>query len=277
MQTKITADDISQYLNTRDDFDLELFAIRTVGADGWDVTHGGTYVDSVTGKFRQFDIRARRAFSHGRNVVLCVECKSLSPENPLVVSRVARPETESYHDLLSLVSRPEIGDVVPIVARCDGRGGLYGADARTGKSMMQISKKREGGFKSSDSEAFDKWSQASASSASLFDEIAHTRASLPTTELYFFLPVLLVSNETLWVVDYQSDSSRGEPRCENEAIYFIDRAFEIDHPRYKGRYRMTHLHIHTRSGFERLIQKLGASDSLMMDKIFGPALKSTAR
>lgn len=75
-------------------------------------------------------------------------------------------------------------------------------------------------------------------------------------------------------MDYQSDGTRGPPSQENEAIYFVDRACDIDHPRYKGRYCQTHLHIHTRVGFERLIQKLGAADSRLMEKIFGEALKA---
>lgn len=275
MSNEITADDIAQYLSARDDFDLELFAERTLESNGWDVTHGGTYPDPVTGKFRQFDIRAKRTFSHGRNVFLCVECKSLSRENPLVVSRVARPESESYHHLISLVPRPQIGDTVPRVARCDQRTQtLYSVDARTGKSMTQISKNREGGFRTSDSDTYDRWSQALASSAPLIREIAHTTVYLQTLAICFFMPILLVSDETLWVVDYQADGTRGPPRQENEAIYFVDRACDIDHPRYKGRYCQTHLHIHTRVGFERLIQKLGAPDSFLMEKIFGEALKA---
>ena len=41
----IKAEDISRYLDDRDDFDLELFAFRTLKANGWFAELGGTYVD----------------------------------------------------------------------------------------------------------------------------------------------------------------------------------------------------------------------------------------
>ena len=272
---EITADDISRYLNKRDDFDLELFAYRTLCASGWDVVLGGTYVDAVTGKFRQFDVRASKTFSHGRVVVLCVECKGLRRENPLVVSRVERPFAESYHDILVLRPRPQIGDVVPSVAHCQATGPtLYRQDEFAGKSMTQISKKNNDEFKVSDAETYDKWFQALASSEPLITEIAHTPANHSAPAFYFFMPVLVISDETLWVVDYQADRSRMTPRLENEAVYFVNRDFKITYQRFKGNYRQPHLHIETRVGFERLIQKLDAPDSRFMDKIFGQVLRS---
>lgn len=273
MSNVITSEDISQYLNTRDDFDLELFAYRTLQASGWQVAHGGTYVDSVTGKFRQFDVRARRTFSHERNLVLCIECKSLSRENPLVVSRVERPSAESFHDILLLTPRPQIGDTIPTVAPCKSEGpSLYRAADRTGKSMTQISKKAKDEFKTTNTETYDKWSQALASSEPLIHEVASTRTNLLAPTFYFFMPILLLSDETLWIVDYQIDGTRAPPRLENEAIYFVNREFAISHPRYKGSYHQTHLHIYTRVGFDRVIRQLEHPDSRLMDKIFGQVM-----
>lgn len=275
MANEITADDISRYLNTRDDFDLELFAYRTLCASGWDVVLGGTYVDVVTGKVRQFDIRAYKTFSHGRVVVLSVECKSLRRDNPLVVSRVERPFAESYHDLLILKPRPEIGDVAPFVAHCEPPGPtLYRQGEFTGKAMTQISRKNNDEFKSSDAETYDKWFQALASSEPLITEIAHTLPNRSEPAFYFFIPVLVLSDETLWVVDYQADRSRLNPRLENQAVYFVNRTIRIAHRRFSGSYLQPHLHIETRVGFQRLIEKLDAPDSRLMDKIFGQVLRT---
>jgi len=100
--SEITEADIQKYLDDRDDFDLELFAFRTLKANGWFAELGGTYVDPVLGKPRQYDVRARIRFSQGieRELYLAVECKSLTKENPLVVSCVPRPIRESLHDVI---------------------------------------------------------------------------------------------------------------------------------------------------------------------------------
>ena len=58
----ITAADIAQYLDVRDDFDLELFAYQELRQHGWDAHHGGTYMDPFTEKPRQYDVSARKEF-----------------------------------------------------------------------------------------------------------------------------------------------------------------------------------------------------------------------
>jgi hypothetical protein len=96
----ITDVEIEQYLDSRDDFELELFAVRTLKGNGWEVRHGGRYIDPVKGIGRQYDVRTWREFELGRRVSLAVECKSLSPEFPLVISRVPRPPTDVGHDVI---------------------------------------------------------------------------------------------------------------------------------------------------------------------------------
>jgi len=54
----ITAADISEYLQTRSDFDLELFVCRALRERGYVTAHGGTYIDPAKGIPRQFDVRA---------------------------------------------------------------------------------------------------------------------------------------------------------------------------------------------------------------------------
>lgn len=50
--------DIQEYVNARSDFDLELFVYRTLRDKWLAAQHSGTYIDAVTGKYRQFDVRA---------------------------------------------------------------------------------------------------------------------------------------------------------------------------------------------------------------------------
>src|ERR1700730_3534769 len=112
MSNEITAQNIVEYLENRDDFDLELFAYRELIAIGWPAHHGGNYVDSVTGKFRQYDVRAIKPFANSTYVSLSVECKSLTPEHPLLISRVPRSSLDSYHELTTCIDDPNVPDVV---------------------------------------------------------------------------------------------------------------------------------------------------------------------
>src|ERR1039458_2812506 len=95
----ITDADIDAYLTSQNDFDLELFVYRQFNEHGWDARHGGAYTDRITGKARQFDIRATkcRGVAVGRALVLrfAVECKALTKECPLLVSCVPRTDRKS--------------------------------------------------------------------------------------------------------------------------------------------------------------------------------------
>jgi hypothetical protein len=135
----ISADDIGRYLDDRDDFDLELFAYRSLRERGWQAFLGGAYVDSNTLKPRQFDVRARMGFSHRRELYLAVECKSLSQDFPLVVSRVPRPDIEASHDVIRRWKRAEIGDTAIAVEHSDPNHlKLYSTGEMVGKSATQI-------------------------------------------------------------------------------------------------------------------------------------------
>ncbi len=77
----ITETDIDEYLRTRSDFELELFVYHTLRECGWDITHGGTYIDPLTSKARQFDLRAVFEMYRGHlimpkyRVAMAIECK----------------------------------------------------------------------------------------------------------------------------------------------------------------------------------------------------------
>src|ERR1700733_8316779 len=96
----ITAIDINEYLQTRSDFDLELFVCRSLRECGYVTAHGGTYIDPVKGIPRQFDVRAHAQFHKQFGIEFAVECKSISVDAPLVVSRVPRTDTEAFHELV---------------------------------------------------------------------------------------------------------------------------------------------------------------------------------
>jgi hypothetical protein len=268
MSDGITAQNIVEYLENRDDFDLELFAHRELIARGWPAHHGGTYVDSVTGKFRQYDVRAIKPFANSTYVSLSVECKSLTQEHPLLVSRVPRSLLDSYHHLTACLDDPDVPNAVSFSVKKSGeRLPLYRTDDMVGKAITQVhwDKKAGGGrLTTSDSETHEKWSQALASTA---DNLEGAGTFSGDGAAYtFHMPVLLVSDHTLWVVDYADDGTRAEPRQEDEATLFVGREYKCG---LEQCLHLTHLHIYTRTGFKAMLGNLASPTGLLWDRMFG--------
>lgn len=169
MRKEITQADIAEYLVTQSDFDLELFVDRSLQERGITTSHGGSYFDSVTGKSRQYDVRAYAYIPPHCGIFFSIECKSLSKTFPLVVSRVPRPADDAYHELMRTWGRKGMGEDFQDSIRSNERMPLYRADAPVGKKTVQVGReegKREGEkkpFIASDGETFDKWSQALSS------------------------------------------------------------------------------------------------------------------
>jgi len=274
MGQDITADHIAQFLESRDDFDLELFANRELKEHHWRALHGGTYIDPFTNKPRQFDLQAWSRFPLHCEIFLAVECKSLSTENPLVVSRVPREAIDSYHNILRKTYRPAQGDSSTSVDKIDAGIMLYPEQKQVGKSTTQIrwndnSKK----LVSSDSETYDKWSQALSSAADLLATYAKKPHSSVEPTFVFVLPVLIVSDQSLWVVDYSDSGTRRAPEQVDEATLFVDREVLIDGVYTKHSFRMSHLNIYTRTGFVDMLDNLANPSGLMFEKIFGTAIR----
>jgi hypothetical protein len=74
-----TPKEIAEYLaHSETDFGFELSVLGHCERQGLKCIHGGTYVDPVTGKGRQFDIRAHNNLEEF-HISLAIECKNLSP------------------------------------------------------------------------------------------------------------------------------------------------------------------------------------------------------
>lgn len=274
---EITSDQITQYLDSRDDFDLELFAYRTMRELGWQADLGGAYIDSSSQKHRQYDVRGRTQFSHGRDLRIAVECKSLGPEFPLVVSRIPRPGGDTSHDVLKRWRRPEIGDTVFAVEHSvENHPHLYPAGEMVGKAATQIrwaeNQKR---LIASDSESFDKWSKALESASEVVETAAADAAESSSPILTFVMPVLLVNDGTLWVVDYEDDGRRSAPKAVDETLLFVDREHRVRNRTAQESFRLSHLHIYTRSGFTTMLMTFANPASLVLEKTFGFALRKS--
>lgn len=272
--TPITAADIKQYLDTQDDFDLELHVYRTARKVGLAASHGGTYEDPVTKKHRQYDVRAWKERRNDR-VDLAIECKALRPSFPLVVSRIPRAVEESFHHvILSHTREPKPGEVYTRfdlerarTLSMDGRYSMYGHGEPVGKSTTQIGRNDKGDFVDGDGDVFDKWSQALASADELVAHAsdAHERHGTPMF-LTAVLPVLVVSDDTLWVADYSEEGIlQREPWLVNEATLFVGREY---FSQFHDACVLSHLHIYTRTGIEAFLDAVAHNKVDSWERLF---------
>jgi hypothetical protein len=258
--SSITVEDVKEYLATQDDFALELFVYNQARTLGLNATHGGTYEDPVTKKPRQYDVRAWIE-DRNRRIDLAIECKSLRPSYPLLVSRIRRIAAESYHQIVYSFKR-ERGmldinlDLVParsVTLREDNS--IYPERDYVGKSTSQIGRTERGDFVSGDAEVFEKWSQALSSADELIsDATYHYERSEKKVFLTAVLPILVISDGTLWVADYSDEGVlESEPKQVDEALLYVGREYS----RPVGiSFNVSHLHVLTKCGVSAFLKKV---------------------
>jgi hypothetical protein len=250
----ITDNDLVKYLETSD-FQLELDAFNALWTRGMSPAHGGTYTDPVSGKDRQFDLRA--SINHGIcNLRLAIECKNLKPNFPLLISRVPRLADEAYHQVIlgRQHSFPkDSGDIY------EARGQIFRSREPVGKSATQVGKTAAEGktrgpqIINSDSETYEKWSQAIASAHELIGSAGHSSIGTDSVNATVVFPLLVIPDHTLWAVDYGSDGSLIQrPREVDASSLYLGKKVIV---RNIG-YRISHLLIFTKSGFNNYLDKL---------------------
>lgn len=98
----ITQSDIEEYLAGQADFSFELRVLKELVDLGLICSHSGTYDDPITGKSREFDIRALLLDQEKYlRVHLSVECKNIRENFPMIVHCLKRKENESYNELVA--------------------------------------------------------------------------------------------------------------------------------------------------------------------------------
>ncbi len=270
----ITTAEIKTYASTRDDFGLELYAYRIALENGFEASHAGTYTDSVTYKPRQYDVRA--FIERGqRRIDLAIECKSIQAGCPLLISRVARVGAESFHEVVHSFKRELRLHYMPTKlhlpaksVRIHGAHSIYGESEFVGKTMAQL-QRTNGGIDSNDSSVYEKWSQALASAEELIFNSIYRYENLDENDgLAAILSVLVVSDQSLWVIDYSGDGTIvDEPKRVDDATLYLGR--EYSRPGSLS-FTMSHLHIVTKTGLESLLKSIhyddAVWDSLVPDK-----------
>lgn len=273
LDTDITCADIEEFLTTQDDFSLELQIYEAARSFELQASHGGTYEDPVTKKPRQYDVRVTAERSVLR-IDLAIECKSLRRSCPLLISRIPRISEESFHEVVHSFSRPfnpheafAIDNTHADAVRLKRAHSLYSPQEFVGKSTAQVARhagSRE--FVSTDSATYEKWSQALASAEDLiFDSTYRCQRMGGDDCVTSVLPLLVVSDDTLWVVDYGEDGKPvGKPRLCDEALLYVGR--EYSRPRNIS-FTISHLHVYTKTGVMKFLDRI-RTDGDLWETIF---------
>ncbi len=224
----------------------------------------------MSGNARQFDVRAALRRDNAA-IELPIECKSLKASYPLLLSCIPRSQEESFHSVIysrepDVVGAGPRGTIYSRTHTIRSVESIYQPGSPVGKSTAQVGRDENGPVSSGDGAAFDKWAQAFASADGLIARAVHAYRRYRTSHyMTFIAPILVVSNETLWSVNYSEEGVPvDDPAQVDEGLLYADRRYL---PTDGASYTLSHLHIYTRTGLDRFLQRL-ASDGALWKAIF---------
>lgn len=259
--TPVAIDDIREFAEASSDFGFELRTLTLLKSRGIDCEHGGTYVDPVTSKPRQFDIRALIDHDSMR-IRLAIECKNLRENYPLVVFEVPRTAQESYHTVI-YARQPQFDpsshrllSASTFVLR--GEHSFYSMGEYVGKSCTQVGRTPKGDLTGNDAEVYEKWDQAIQSSHELIDIASRDWMDASGQErLVFVLPVLVVPDGRLWRVRYTPEGVRkSDPELVNRTTIYLGKAVLVGPMFYDSYVTISHLEVVNETGLAALCEGL---------------------
>lgn len=262
----INANDIAEFADSTSDFGFELKILAKLNSMGIECEHGGTYNDPHTSKPRQFDIRAK-FYSQPNDVDftcivrLAIECKNLRSNFPLVVFEMPRSKLESYHNLIysKYCLRPMIdmdnGQCLKLV----NDDCIYPPSEPVGKSCQQVGQTTSDELIGNDAEVYDKWSQAINSAHELLDraEDDWKKCKKNNASLTLVLPVLVVPNNLLWKIKYETNGDRdGNPNLTERSSLYVDKYIPSSNRLSGISSSLSHIEFVTENGLVELSQSL---------------------
>lgn len=254
----IQKNDIVEYLDSCSDFSFELSVLKMLRENDVSCEHGGLYEDPVTGKSREFDIRAIKTISNYR-IRLAIECKNIRENFPVLVSCVPRHEEESYHQI-AMVGEPKSRSILrmPMIHQSRAKTislrnqhSIYKKNEPVGKSTAQVGRGTDGTISANDAELYDKWSQSLSSIADLVSRTYWDGDERDDEDFYFsaVFPIIAVPNGRLWVAYYDDNGNRTQEPCtSNRCSSFIDKVYEMGLKVAGARMWISHIEIMTFDG-----------------------------
>ena len=180
----ISVADINKYLAESNSFQFEMDVFKSLLEHGYIAQRNGTYVDPVSSKDREYDIRAQFTRRDKFRLKMAIECKNLNPSSPLLISRVPRQKVEAYSDLIINGMAITGGRVLKLT----DYSSAYYPNEMVGKSMAHLQKtevKEKNTIREEitgkDAEIHDKYTQAVASAHEL---IHQSGSSVPSNNVY---------------------------------------------------------------------------------------------
>lgn len=281
----ISASDLIEFLKVDSSFAFEMKVRELFASRRLRYHHGGTYADPHTGLPRQFDLRVdlNCSLPHVRTrVFLAIECKALSEFAPMLVYRSPRSAYEAGHQVIAQTcgDRDKIIGLLNHHMRTplwnDREGEFpttctleiaanrsqYRSGDFVGKSVDVVSRDGSGTkFKSGDAEVYGRWTQALQSAASLLGKLNGEYNGDQKIEFTWIVPILVVPDQRLFVVDYDDSAVRScDPYEIDRTPFFIDYKppiFECDGPTFK----FGHFEIMTYAGLKDFVVNITGDDS----------------
>ena len=165
-----------------------------------------------------------------------------------------------------------------------------------GKSCAQVTKEKDGKMKGSDSDIYEKWSQAISSAFDLIRTVpkdihAYLNPPLPpgavvhsievfeyreTVSTFAVIPALVLPDGLLWKACYDSDGNFVPPEPADRVTYFIDKTYSlagclVDTSSSKA-HTISHLEIFTVAGLRDFLSRLtgnGRTTRHLWNTVFG--------
>lgn len=253
----ITQGDLEEFVASEADFGFEMEIRRLLTGRSLDPLHGGTYVDPVTGRSRQFDlrvqIRPKTQYSYSNRAPylfrLAIECKNVREHYPVLIQCVPRARNESFHDAVATT------DGTFRVLRFSPRETRYREEQAVGKNLTQVARSSNG-FSSSDDDVYGKWAQAIASAADL--AVSNTANFEPTPVYTFVMPVVVVPDSMLWAVNYDDRGSVVSGPTQVESVsFFVSAPLHWQHRDDTKAMTLSHIEFVTKAGLAALVDRLG--------------------
>jgi hypothetical protein len=259
----VTKADIKEYLNDFADFSFELKVLKELTDLKLQCQHGGTYDDPITGKSREFDIRALLQDEKPYRVHLSVECKNLHPNYPLIMHSLCRKQNEAYNEwIYTFDPTKKYGPAAPISLFAPAKKvrvssySLYSSGSHVAKSADQVGRRVDQTLTATDGGVFEKMSQALNSASDLISQAVDL--STGKNDYYTFVcPVLIVPDLTLWQVKYKDDGGLdGDAEQINHISYFIGKEWTVNEGTLKSfTYSLSHLEVLTFSEIKTFVTK----------------------
>jgi hypothetical protein len=280
----ISTEDLLNYLDTESSFGFEMRVRELFATRGLRYEHGGTYDDPHTGLPRQFDLQVDLNSRLGViqiRVLLAIECKSLSEFAPMLVYRANRTVNESELHLVAHTcgDRKSITEVLSrhspthlffndgttfpklCTLSLEGSGTFYPPGEFVGKSIDVVSRDGNGKFRSGDTEVYGRWTQALQSATSLLQKLSFEDEREQKVRLTWIVPILVVPDRRLYVVDFEDDGTRGSaPVTVDRTAFFVD----FKPPSFESSgipFRFRHLEIMTYSGIKLFTEQITGAEA----------------